>query len=209
MFFRIRMKKTCYPTTTVLGDVKDASAGRLVSGIESQAMSIRRDSERVRIENAPRQLPRIGSVHGFNDCGARAAFKSILGKKVNLPRNKPSVGAKPCVGDASWVVRIEVAGYIVERNDFGKVISEANQRQTFRLIAPLQLTKQILSPDAEGARQEYCRNLDCGSHLPLMPDQRGIHQIVQIPGLVEIQVLRFAFDLQHWIRFDLRAQILA
>jgi hypothetical protein len=75
--------------------------------------------------------------------------------------------------------------------------------------APAQLLRQILGPDAKGARQEYRRSLDCGSHLPLMPDQRGIHQIMEIPRLVEIQRLGLAFNLQHWIRFDLRAQILA
>ena len=43
----------------------------------------------------------------------------------------------------------------------------------------------------------------------LMPDHRRFHQIMQIPRLVEIQLLGLSFNLQRPIRFNLRPQVLA
>lgn len=44
---------------------------------------------------------------------------------------------------------------------------------------------------------------------PLMPDQGGFHQVMQIAGLVEIQRLGVAFDFQRRIGGDFAAEIFA
>ena len=59
-----------------------------------------------------------------------------------------------------------------------------------------------LSRDRQGADR-------IGMLCLLMPDHRGFHQIMQIPGLVEIKRLGVAFDLQHWIRCNFAAEIFA